>query len=182
MIPLAVTGGIAEGKSTVMGYLRENGVRCESADDIAREVWEDEELHRQLDARLGAPHTSDRASLLRAMAANHSLRRAVNSIFHPMVLARMVSCGAQAIEVPLLIETCTQGLFDRVWVVTCGQEEQRRRLIARHGECQMVENLLTSQLPTEVKIAFADQIVRTNRSPFDVQSQVVSLARALGLA
>ena len=44
VLPLAVTGGAAEGKTTVVGYLRELGLNCLSADDVGRAVWEDKDV------------------------------------------------------------------------------------------------------------------------------------------
>ena len=67
---------------------------------------------------------------------------------------------------PLLIETATQGLFDQVWVVVAGAEIQKKRLVERVGSEEIAERLIALQLPTEVKIAFANQIQRTDL-PFD---------------
>ena len=181
LLPLAVTGGIAEGKSTVMGYLREANINCVSADDVARSVWDDPNTKEALARFVDRSLLKDRSGLLGAMSADATLRRSVNSVLHPLILSRMVSSGAQAVEVPLLIETCLQGLFQSVWVVTCGAIEQEKRLMERLGDDQVVHGMIASQLSSEVKIVFADQIIRTNRPPYDVHSQVVSLARTLGL-
>ena len=178
---LAVTGGIAEGKSTVVGYLRELGCTCVSADEIARDVWSDGGTQQKLAQKVGSELATNRKALMAHMAADPQLRRSVNLILHPPILSAMATSGATVFEVPLLIETCLHGLFKRVWVVTCGAEEQRARLLQRIPDRQIVDKVMSTQIPTEVKIAFADQIVRTNLPPFDVHSHVVSLARTLGL-
>lgn len=80
-------------------------------------------------------------------------------------------------EIPLLIEACLQGGFDRVWVVTCGADEQRRRLVERLGGEAGAEALLGSQLPTRAKIPFADVVIRTNQPEWSVKRDVALAAR-----
>jgi dephospho-CoA kinase len=65
-------------------------------------------------------------------------------------------------EVPLLIETATQGKFDEVWVVCAGKDLQLGRLKERLGSQEQAEEMLATQIPTEAKLAFADRVVRTN--------------------
>lgn len=180
MLPLAVTGGAGEGKTTVVGYLRELGLNCLSADDVARSVWSTEEVQRRLVVLFGGAPPVDRSMALRKVAEDATVRREVNRIVHPEILDRLVTSGAQVFEVPLLVESCLQGMFRRVWVVTCGAEEQLSRLKARLGDEELAASVIASQLPTEVKCSFADHIVRTNLPPFSVHSEVVSLARADG--
>jgi dephospho-CoA kinase len=129
---------------------------------------------------LGGTVPVDRSAALRRVAEDASVRREMNRILHPEILDRLVTSGAQVFEVPLLIESCLQGLFRRVWVVTCGADEQFRRLEARLGDQVLAARVIGSQLPSEVKCSFADHIVRTNQPPFSVHSEVVSLARADG--
>ena len=180
LLPLAVTGGVAEGKTTVVGYLRELGLNCLSADDVARSVWDKPDVQATLASTLGARLPLDRAAVLREVAEDPAKRREVNRILHPEILNRLMSSGAQVVEIPLLVESCLQGLFRRVWVVTCGAEEQLSRLSARLGDEALARQLIDTQLASEVKCVFADEIVRTNQPPFTVHSEVVSLARACG--
>jgi dephospho-CoA kinase len=85
--------------------------------------------------------------------------------------------NADVVEVPLLIETCIQSLFERVWVATCGPEEQERRLVERLGDAGAARRLVASQLPTVVKCAFADQAIRTDQPLSSVQKAAGELAR-----
>lgn len=159
---IAITGGIAEGKSTVLGYLRDMGYSTASSDAIARQVFAQEATQEAIAALLGVPAPVAPEKLGEAISASHAVRRAVNRITHPLILAAIDREKAQFIEVPLLIETCLYGFFDRVWVVTCGREEQLRRLTLRLGSEKAASAFLRTQLPSEVKSAFADEIIRTN--------------------
>lgn len=176
MRKLAITGGIAEGKSTVLGYLRDLGYAVGSSDEIARAVLLTEVVQDGLRQILSMEGPVTPEDLRARIWADSSLRRSVNRLMHPEILRSIESSEAQVLEVPLLIEACLQGRFDRVWVVTCGPEEQRRRLLERAGSERTVDDILSTQLPSEMKAAFADVIVRTNRPPRDVQRFVAAMA------
>ena len=177
MLNIAITGGIAEGKSTVLGYMRELGYKTASADDVARSVFESPSVQDRLSELLRIPTPVTPPDLREHLWENSRLRREVNALMHPLILKGLHELRADMIEVPLLIETCLQGHFRRVWVVTCGPDEQRKRLIARFGNDADTNSILLSQLPTEVKCAFADVIVRTNRPPKDVFRFITAVAR-----
>lgn len=169
---IAVTGGIAEGKSTVMGYLREFGLATASADDFAREVFHQSEVQSAISDLLALPLPLDPASVRNAIATDQALRRRVNAVTHPRILDLLEHSPAAWIEVPLLFETCLQSRFDRIWVVTCGESEQLQRLTNRLGDAAEAKRLIATQLPTSVKVAFADEIVRTIGSDLAVKSLV----------
>lgn len=177
MLNVAITGGIAEGKSTVLNYLKELGYTVASADEVAREVFESPPVQVKLADFLGRRGTVTPADLREHLFENSALRRKVNSLMHPLILSRLADMAPDFVEIPLLVETCMQGKFRRVWVVTCGVEEQRKRLALRFGKDTDLDAILSSQLPTEVKCAFADLIVRTNRPVEDVNRFITAAAR-----
>lgn len=175
MIPfpcIAISGGIAEGKSTVLGYLARAGYRVASADEAAREVYARPDFQAKLAALLNSRNV-DREELREAMAANASLRRRVNRLMHPPILEVLLHGLPQFVEIPLLIEDCLHASFAEVWVVTCGESEQFRRLARRIGDESLAARMLSVQLPTRVKVAFADRIVRTNEPEEAVNDFVI---------
>jgi len=159
----AVTGGIAEGKSTLLADFASLGATVDSADAIARDVFELPEVQAALAEELGISGAVCPPILREAIASNPGFRRHVNRVMHPLIVARMRTSTAEFIEVPLLIETCLHPIFDAVIVATCGQVEQRRRLMERYGDPSHVDRLLATQLPTRAKLPFAHEIVRTDR-------------------
>ncbi|MFQ3587287.1 MAG: dephospho-CoA kinase [Fimbriimonadaceae bacterium] len=180
---IAVTGGIAEGKSTVVGYIAEAGVATASSDAIARDVFAREEVQARLSAILRVPAPVEAATVRSAISENPDLRRQVNRAMHPEILRRIEAAEAAVVEVPLLLEACLQGLFERVWVVTCGPEEQLRRLTERLGDETAARRLVRTQLPTPAKLPFADRIIRTDRPPALVKGYVLEQIHAeLGAA
>ncbi len=158
---VAVTGGIAEGKTTVVRYLAELGFQTASSDQFARECFQEPDVQRQLAKILDSDEPVVPARLRAAIESSSSVRRQVNRVMHPGVVSRIQASKAQFIEVPLLIEACLHPLFDQVWVVTCGPEEQLRRLRERDGTSP-VGTLVESQLSSFAKTPFGDVVVRTN--------------------
>jgi dephospho-CoA kinase len=174
---VAITGGVAEGKSTVLEYLREAGYEVESSDRLAREVFQQDEVQASI-ARILGVSAPVRPELLRSELGRDSVRRAVNELTHPLILEALQLSKAAFFEVPLLIEACLQGYVDRVWVVTCGPEEQLRRLAERLGGTEAAEALIRTQLTSRVKMPFADRVIRTNRDERSVQRFVTESAQS----
>lgn len=170
---LGITGGPGEGKSTVLSYLKEAGFATASADDFAREVFDDPSVQVQIAEALALRLPLDRHAVREAMLDEADKRIALNKVMHPLIRQKIRESDAVAIEVPLLVETCLQGEFDRIWVVTCGIEEQLRRLTERLGVRSEAERLVAAQLPTTTKCAFADRIIRTNGPSDTVRSLVI---------
>ena len=156
---IAITGGIAEGKTTVCRYLAAAGATTVSADELARKVFQEAEVQRELASLLGAEPDRD---VVREALGKPDLRRAINRVTHPRILLALAEARADFIEIPLLLETCLQDQFKAVWVVTCGREEQLRRLTARSGSEATAKSLIETQLSSRAKIPFADVLVRTN--------------------
>lgn len=174
---LALTGGIAEGKSTVLGYIAELGFETISSDEIAREVFASSDVQSELASLFGVEPPVARALVRERTFENDDVRRALNRITHPRIVRHLRDHESGVFEVPLLIESCLQGEFDRVWVVTSGAEEQLRRLVERTGDMAESRRMLTSQIPTRAKCAFADRIVRTNANPDAVRMYVHEAVR-----
>lgn len=170
---IAITGGVAEGKSTVVGYLAESGLKVESSDRIAGEVFEQAEVQAELARLLGIPAPVTKESVRIAIAGHPGVRRAVNALMHPRIRERMRASEASVFEVPLLYEAVLQGEYDRVWVVTCGPQEQLRRLVARLGDEGIARRLQATQLGSRVKCAICDRIIRTNLPPPAVRDLVL---------
>jgi dephospho-CoA kinase len=178
-VRIAVTGGIAEGKSTVLGYLKELGFSVGSADAVAKEVLEHPEVQQALAKALDLPRPVTALALRDRVWGDDEARRTLNSVTHPRIVKAIEAIDAEFLEVPLLIETCLHGRFDAVWVVTCGPEEQLERLTKRTQSEAEARLILESQLPSQVKQVFADLTIRTNAAPDSVNRFVTEAARLL---
>lgn len=172
---VAITGGIAEGKSTVLRWFEEWGARGISLDRIARALSAPKEpLWQAIVAEFGQEYLLPNGELNRrrlgeAIFADASLRQRLNRISHPLILQRMhleienirqnEPDALVAVEVPLLIECALYPAFDRVVVVEAGESVQIARLIAEgEGKAEAIRRL-ASQMSTRVKRIFADWVV-----------------------
>ncbi|MCS6829650.1 MAG: dephospho-CoA kinase [Armatimonadota bacterium] len=172
---VAVTGGIAEGKSTVARWFEEWGAHSLSLDRIARMLSAPyEALWQAIIAEFGQGYLLpngelDRRKLGEAVFADSNLRRRLNRISHPLILQQMhrqideirrrEPNAVLIVEVPLLIECALYYCFDRIVVVEAGEWIQRARLAASGLSEEEVASRLASQLPTRVKRIFADWVV-----------------------
>jgi dephospho-CoA kinase len=142
VVKVALTGGIATGKSYVLERFRRLGVSCLDADSLAHGVTAaGTEATSAIAARFGrdvldASGAVDRARLGPLVFADPDARRDLEAIVHPPVW-RAIAAGLRAFEmlgapiavvdVPLLHESGRAGDFDRVVATECSPAVQLRR-------------------------------------------------------
>ncbi len=190
---IAITGGVAEGKTTVLRLFESLGAHGISSDTLAATLLlPGTELWQQLVREFGQAITTADSALARERLASLAFadataRRRLNRVMHPAVV-RALQAQLEAhepspvptfIEVPLLIEVALQGFFDAIVVVQATPALQRRRLLERGVSPPRARQILRAQLPTRCKIAFADWVIRTHRSLEQVEAQVHRIWRAL---
>ena len=189
MLRVALTGGIATGKSHVLEQFRRRGVPCLDADVLAHGVTAaGTQASAAIAARFGqdvlaADGSVDRARLGRIVFADPAARRELEAMVHPAVY-RAIQAGLRAfgielpgqplavVDVPLLYESGHAGDFDRVIVTACPMEVQLARLLERGMSEAEARQRLAAQWPTEEKARRADFVIRTDGSFEDTDRQV----------
>jgi dephospho-CoA kinase len=178
MLRVALTGGIATGKSHVLEQFRRLGVPCLDADALAHGVTAPgtEATQAIVDrfgpAILDAEGGVDRQKLAAIVFAHPAARRDLEAIVHPAVY-RAIAAGLRAFEllggfplavvdIPLLFETGRQTDFDRVVATICPRPMQVARLLARGMSETEAEQRLAAQMPADDKAARADLVIRTD--------------------
>ena len=188
---IAITGGVAEGKTTVLRIFESLGAQVISSDQLAAtllapgtEVWE--QLIREFGQAITAADGALARERLAALAfGDPAVRRRLNRIMHPAVVQALQARLSEPsptpifVEVPLLIEVALQGMFDAVVVVQATPALQRQRLMARGVPPQRARQILQAQLPTRCKTPFADWVIRTHRSLEYVEAQARRIWRTL---
>lgn len=197
MLKVALTGGIASGKSYVLARFAALGAPVIDADRVARDVVEPGRPARDaLRLRFGpevfdADGRLDRRRLAALVFDDDDARSDLEAIVHPPVRAvidewfRNPPGGATrpfgVACIPLLFETGRAGDFDRVVVTACSPETQLARLTARDGlSPEDGRKRLAAQLPTGVRTAGADFVIRTEGSLAETDRQVERIYAALG--
>jgi dephospho-CoA kinase len=188
MKKIALTGGIATGKSYVLERFRQRGIPGLDADSLAHGVMAaGTEAAAAIAERFGAgvlkPDGSvDRQTLGPLVFADAGARRALEAIVHPAVY-RAIEAGLRAIEltggapfvvvdVPLLYETGRASRFDAVIATLAPAAVQRSRLRARGLSPEEAEQRLAAQLPAAEKAARADFVIHTDGTFAETDAQV----------
>jgi dephospho-CoA kinase len=189
LLKVALTGGIATGKSHVLRHLAARGVPTIDADVLAREVVSPGTVALQaIAARFGngvldASGALNRRALADRVFADAEARRALEAIIHPAVygaigdwLARLEAGGRDAVavaDIPLLYETGHEGDFDRVIVTRCDPAQQLARLQARDGLSDAEARArLAAQWPVDEKAARASYVIDTSGAVADTDRRV----------
>ena len=192
---IALTGGVASGKSTVAKLFTALGARLIDTDQIAREiVTPPSPILDQIVARFGREllnpdGTLDRARLRGIVFSDAAARAELEALMHPAIQATVASRSAQAggpyqlVAVPLLVETATWRNYDRVLVVDTEPRLQLLRLMQRDGmEEQAAQRMLAAQASRAERNAIASDIIANNGDIPALAAQIEALHhRYLGL-
>ena len=187
---VALTGGIASGKSTVADLFAALGVPVIDTDVIAREVVEPGRpaLAQVAEAFgpdvLDAEGRLDRKRMRERIFADPGARRRLEAILHPAIRAEMErqsqAAGGpyQVLVIPLLAEGGRRDHVDRVLLVDVPEELQIQRVMWRdgvsHGEAQAS---LNAQATRAQRLAMADDVLRNTGRVDDLREQVAKLHR-----
>jgi dephospho-CoA kinase len=180
VLRVALTGGIASGKTTCLKRFGELGAPTIDADALAHSALQPGTsgltavVDRFGPSLLGTDGNLDRAALARIVFSNPAARRAVEAIVHPLVYAaiqawfdnRDSKADGPRIgiaDIPLLYETGREKDFDRVIAVICPREEQISRVMARDRlSREEAEARLHAQWPLEMKRTRAHEVIDTS--------------------
>jgi dephospho-CoA kinase len=190
---VGLTGGIGAGKSSVARLLAEHGAVVLDADQAARAVVEPgtaglaEIVEAFGEQVLDAGGRLDRARLAEVVFADQARRERLNAIVHPKVRAWMGERAAAAPEgsvvvqdIPLLVESGLEPMFDHVVVVDAGDEIRVRRLLAsRELTEDQARDRMAAQASREKRNAAADTLIDNSGDRGELERSVESLWREL---
>lgn len=185
---VALTGGIASGKSAVADMFAELGVPIIDTDVIAREVVQpgqpslDEIRNRFGDEVIDDAGKLDRHALRKMVFADENARLDLEAILHPRIGAetrRQADAAEgpyQVIVVPLLVGSPLAQFVDRILVVDCDEELQLQRLLARDTETvEQARRILSAQASREARLAIADDVINNDQGLDETRRQVREL-------
>jgi dephospho-CoA kinase len=193
---VAVTGGIASGKSALTSRLEQLGVPVFDADVVTRELSAPgQPALREIAERFGPSVMAhdgslDRRALRARVFADAAERRALEAILHPRVRERLAALAAGVdgpycvLAIPLLAEGNRYPWIDRVVVVDAPDDVRIERLVRRDGIDQaLARRMLESQAPRAARLAIADEIIDNTGSLEELIAATDTLhQRLLGLA
>ena len=181
MLIVALTGGIASGKSVVAKILEELGCYIHNADKIAHDLMEPEKpAWKKIVAHFGIKilnedKTINRSRLGKIIFSDEKERHFLNELIHPLVLEkkkevinRLEKEGHYNIfisEAALTIEAGFAEFFDKIIMTYCKKEVQIKRLMERDGiSRKQTIKIIKSQMQPQEKLKYADYIIDTSGS------------------
>jgi len=185
---VALTGGIASGKTTVADLFARRGVPVIDTDVIARQVVEPGQpaLAQVVSAFgpgiLDAEGRLDRRRMRERIFADSDAKRQLEAILHPAIRAEMerqseVAGGPyQVLVIPLLAEGGRRDHVDRVLLVDVSEELQIQRLMLRDGVTrEQAQASLSAQATRAQRLAMADDIVGNTGRLEELEDRVAEL-------
>jgi dephospho-CoA kinase len=185
---IALTGGIASGKSAVAALFAEKGVPVFDTDQIAREVVEPgTPALAQIVAEFGtevldANGRLDRKRMRQLVFADDQKRKRLEAITHPAIRAELARRSQEAHGpyqihvIPLLVESGRADAYDRVLVVDVPEEVQLRRLQARdRTDEESARRILAAQATRAERLSAADDVIVNTGTLEDLRGFVDTL-------
>jgi dephospho-CoA kinase len=191
---IALTGGIATGKSYVAGRFREAGVPIVDADLLAREVvLPGTPALSAIRKRFGPDAvrrdgTMDRVRVAQIVFKDKRARLDLEAIVHPAVIKAIGDffntlpkrTPFAVADIPLVFETGRDKDFDAIVVVACPREMQLQRLMERNKlSKEDAEKRIAAQLPIDQKVKRATYVINNDGTFESTNAQVDALIQKL---
>lgn len=187
---IAITGGVASGKTTVSQFFRELGAFVVSADAIVHELLHTatdlkQKVIRQLGTDILENGQISRTKVAERVFKDPEQLKALEEILHPAVLKRIEELYKSVtesgkytsfvVEIPLLFEIGGESFYDVVVAVIADEAIARRRFEKAGFQKQEYDQRMKRQISPYQKSARADYILYNNSSLDDLKRQVASL-------
>jgi len=194
MLNVALTGNVAAGKSSVLRWFASWGAAVIDADSLVREAQRPgtptyAAIVRRFGEKVLLPDgTLDRAALRARVLDDDEALQALNQIVHPAVRRRReelanraAAQGARVLvnDIPLLFEVLDPSQFDVVVVVDAPSGVRRKRLLGRGLSEREADQLMASQLPSDLKRRQADIVIDNAGSLEDLRASAESAWREI---
>ena len=177
---VALTGGIACGKSLLSNFLRELGVETIDADDVVHEL---------------IPDPAERRRIAAEVFADPEKRRALEAKIHPLVKERIdqwfdrtngtgacpgspggLGGPVRVAIIPLLFEAHWEKNFDIICCVVSSREKQIERMMTTRGmTLTEAEARLAAQMPVEEEARRSQYVIRNDGTAEELRAEAQKL-------
>jgi dephospho-CoA kinase len=185
---VALTGGIACGKSEVARRFAAFGADVIDADVVAHELVRsgkpalDEVVSVFGPEMIDSTGALDRPRMRELIFCDAEARKQLGSILHPRVLTELrtrarASTGPYAmLVIPLFVETGDYGWVDRVLVIDVPHEQQIARIVARDRITpELAEAMIAAQATRQQRLAVADDVIDNSGALSNLDAAVLAL-------
>ncbi len=179
---IAITGGIASGKSTFSKLIEEKGYRVYYTDKIGHDVLELDSIKKQIRENIGAEaftnNKIDRKKLGEIVFSDKQKLAILNQISHTKIREQINSIIAESnekiifFEIPLLIESNLQESFHYNILITTDENIRTNRLINRDKITkEKALRIIKNQMSDEIKKEYVDLIIDNSFSKKFLEAQ-----------
>ena len=187
---VALTGGIASGKSTVASMLASMGASVIDSDQLARDVVEPgtegaARIQELFGKDLYASGSLDRPKLAKIVFSDPEKRKHLEEILHPLIRSQSKALfeqisGIVIYQIPLLVESAAEYVFDAVVTVEADEETRVDRLQDhRSMSREEAKNRISSQASRRERESIADYVVDSDCTLEQLQERVEKLWKFL---
>ncbi|MCX8082667.1 MAG: dephospho-CoA kinase [bacterium] len=169
-LKIGITGIFGSGKTTVSSIFKKNGIPVISCDDIVHNLLKKKEIINKISLVFGKDVINkgkiDRQRLSNIVFSNNKERKKLEMILHPYVFKeidkKLLDYSRKksiiAIEIPLLFETKSEKLVDKIVVVSASHQKISQRLEGRFSKKEIKERW-NAQIPLREKEKKADYVI-----------------------
>tara|TARA_B100000085_G_scaffold236624_1_gene225338 strand:- start:301 stop:897 length:597 start_codon:yes stop_codon:yes gene_type:complete len=185
---IGLTGGIGSGKSSAAALFEDIGVDLIDADDLARDSLSiNSEGYKLFIEEFGDKYLDENKNinreLIRKLIFNDSNAKSkLESIIHPIVRSGIETFIKNKksdyciIVVPLIFETNSSKIYDRVLVIDCDVDVQISRTSKRDNQTMSdIENIVNKQATREQRLSIADDVIVNNGSLDLLRNEVLKI-------
>lgn len=189
---VAITGGIACGKSTLGRILTSMGAEVVDTDEMVHQLQRPGQpiaiaVEKAFGSECILPDGSvDRPALASLVFHDPNQLQKLNSLCHPLIRSRVADwceepshAWLKACLIPLLFETGWESDWDWTLCIACSPETQFERLMGRGHSAEEARQRIAAQAPLEEKKARADIVICNDGTLDDLQHSVASLQEFL---
>ena len=192
---LGITGSIGSGKTTAAKLFERYKFRRIDADEIGHELLKSNKKIKNIIVKefgngiLDKNKKIDRKKLGNIVFNDGKKLKKLNSIMHPIIINEIRNliqkiknkCKVKTgivIDAPLLLETKTKNLVDKIVVIKSNKENIIKRLNKKFSK-EKIEKILKSQMPLDEKLKYADFVVDNNSDLRNLEKQVGNIIKKI---
>ncbi len=194
MKKIAITGGIASGKTTVCGILNKHGACTLNSDQIIHKFLTDDsscitETINLLGSEILTDGKIDRKKVAEIVFNDAEKLKALEKILHPRLLAAIdkeydhikgdKSYKFFAVEIPLIQEIGKEKMFDCIIAVCASEKKARKRFTTEGFTEKMYIKRMERQWDVSKKINSADYIIKNDGTIEELENNVLELMKEL---
>lgn len=191
---IAITGGVASGKTSVCRFFQELGAFTVNADSVVHELLKsDIDVKRKVIQEFGSEilenGTISRKALAAKVFANSKLLKKLEDLVHPAALLAIeklyrTACKAESfnafvVEIPLLFEICGEPFYDYVIAVLADEAIARLRFEKAGFTREDYDRRMKRQLSPTHKAAQSHYTIMNNGSLQDLKTEVSQIHKMI---